>query len=892
MRATSATDALAATKFMPPRLPVGWVPRPRLAAQLETGLESPVTLLAATAGAGKSALLGAWAATRESGGPVAWLSLDVADSDRHRFWSGVLHALARARVPEPVASLTAHPAESIDLIVPALVNALFELEEPVVLVLDDLHELREGGVLADLDRLLRQSPPALRLVIATRSDPPLRLGRLRLAGELTEIREADLAFTERETGALLRAAGVELAPADVTRLWRRTEGWAAGLRLAALTLRGHPDPPRFVAAFAGDDAAMADYLLAEVLARQPDDLVEFLLRTSVVDFVCGELADAITGRTDGGRVLAQLEREHALVTALGDDRPWHRYHPLLRELLRSQLAFRMPEEIPEIHRRASRWYLASGRPSRALRHAAHAGDWDSVAAVASDHWLPLLVRGELSTLREVLERLPEGRAQADPEVALALAALKLDQADGDGDNAEELYGSARAGRELVPAARRACFDLGVAAVGLMRARLRGDVEAAQEAARELAGDSRAGVASGRLHSVAADLRALALLNLGLTELWTGELESARRNLESGRLAAKAAGRDWLVLVGTVHLGFQAALAGRLVRAQRRSDEGLELAARNGWLRTWPAGIAEGTLSCVALERNRLADAEAHFARGDELLSNSSYGPLRVAMRLMQARLLIARGCPELALEALEAAREAQVDWPVLPKLHGLIAGLEALALAAQGRRETALQAIGHEDGVPASAEEAAALAQLELLDGDPGAARAAVAPWLDGTRPALGSTATELWLLDAVASDAAADHAVAATSLERALDEAEPSGIRRPFVARGPAVALLLRRQLRNGTAHRSLVESLLGELERPAGNGRSRALLVESLSHREAAVLRFLPTMMSNREIASELFVSVNTVKTHLKSIYRKLDVADRREAVRRARELSLLGP
>ena len=218
------TDALAATKFIPPRVPVGWVPRPRLAERLESGLHNPLTLLAATAGAGKSALLGAWVAARDSGRPVAWLSLDGADRDRQRFWSGVLLALARSGAPEPVASLTAHPAASIEIVVPSLVNAMLELDEPVVLVLDDLHEVGEGGVIDDVDRLLRHAPPALRLVISTRSDPPLRLGRLRLAGGLTEIREAELAFTERETAALLRAAGIELAPADVTQLWRRTEG--------------------------------------------------------------------------------------------------------------------------------------------------------------------------------------------------------------------------------------------------------------------------------------------------------------------------------------------------------------------------------------------------------------------------------------------------------------------------------------------------------------------------------------------------------------------------------------------------------------------------------------------------------------------------------------------
>ena len=379
MTTTHDHDALSATKFTPPRVPVGWVGRPRLEARLEAGLQGPLTLLAAGAGAGKSAMLGAWVGGRDCTGVVAWLSLDRADRDRRRFWRGVLQALAAAGAPDPVASLAAHPVESIDLLIPALVNALVELEEPVVLVLDDLHEVGDSGVLADLDRLLRHPPHALRLVIATRVDPPLRLSRLRLTGELTQVREVDLAFTEIETADLLETAGVELAAADVRQLWLRTEGWAAGLRLAALTLQTHPDPPRFVAAFAGDDAAMADYLLSEVLAQQPDELVDFLLRTSIVDVICGDLADALTGGTHADDLLARLEREHALVSAHGDQRTWHRYHPLMRELLRSELRFRSPELISGLHRRAAAWYMAQGAPVDALRHAAEAGDWDTVA---------------------------------------------------------------------------------------------------------------------------------------------------------------------------------------------------------------------------------------------------------------------------------------------------------------------------------------------------------------------------------------------------------------------------------------------------------------------------------------------------------------------------------
>jgi LuxR family transcriptional regulator, maltose regulon positive regulatory protein len=869
----TAPEALAATKFTAPRVPSGWVPRQRLVDDLERGVRGPLTLLAASAGTGKSALLGAWCAGRDGGAPLGWLSLDPLDRDRRRFWRGVLQALARGGAVVDAPAIP--PTGSVDHVVPELVNALEDAGEPVVLVLDDLHEIGDGAAIADLDRLLRHPSPALRIVVATRVDPPLRLGRMRIAGELTDIRERDLAFTEPEAAALLRAAGIELAPADVGRLWQRTEGWAAGLRLAALTLRTHPDPARFVAAFAGDDAAMADYLVAEVLAQQPDDLVDFLLRTSIVDLITPELANALTGRADSAHVLARLEREHALVTALDDGGRWHRYHPLLRELLRTQLRYRLPAAPTNLHGRAARWFAAAGRPAEALRHAAGAGDWATVAALAGDHWVPLLVRGELSTLRSVLEGLPARRAERDPEVALALSAALLEV--GDEPAAAGLFDRAVARRDAVPAARRARFDLGVATVGLLRARLRGDLDRALAHAQPLIENADAG---------SAELRALALVNLGIAELWTGALDDARRHLEAARRGAAA---DWLVLVAVAHLAAHAVLTGRLERARRLAEEARALAAVRGWARSWPVGVAEGVLSGVALERNRRADAEPHLARAEELLAQASDVPLRMGVRVQRARLLAAGGRPEPALEALDGAGELAAGWPVSPALSGLMSSVRALCEAALGNAAAAAEALG---GGTHTAEDGAALARLRLLAGDPDGAREALAPWLDGAPAAFGSTPTELCLLDALARDAEADLEGASAALERALDQAEPHGLRRPFVELGASLAPLLRRQLRRGTSHRSLVEDLLRDVARPHADARPRTLLLERLSDREAAVLRFLPTMMSNGEIAGELFVSVNTVKTHLKSIYRKLDVPDRREAVRRARELELLAP
>src|SRR4051794_20679459 len=332
-------------------LPPALIARPRLVRRLESGVRGPLTLLAAPAGAGKTALIREWAA-RQSSLPVAWLVVDEAEREPRRFWRGVLDSLAEAGVPSPAA----HPGEGADALIAVLERTLEALATPVVLVLDDLHEVDDSPVVAELDRLLRRPPVALRLVIATRADPRLRVGRMRLEGALTELRAADLAFTLAETGELLAASGIDVPADTVPRLWERTEGWAAGLRLAALAMRDHPDPERFVAEFAGVDSTVADYLLAEVLARRPAEQREFLLRISILDSVCGELADALTGRADGAGMLATLEREHALIAPSDGARIWHRVHPLFAELLRSELSYRSPEAVPGLHRRAAAWF--------------------------------------------------------------------------------------------------------------------------------------------------------------------------------------------------------------------------------------------------------------------------------------------------------------------------------------------------------------------------------------------------------------------------------------------------------------------------------------------------------------------------------------------------------
>jgi LuxR family transcriptional regulator, maltose regulon positive regulatory protein len=889
----AVSDMLLATKFSVPRGPKAAVRRRRLLDLLDTGVQGPLTLVAAPAGAGKSALVSSWIAEDRPPGPVAWLSLDADDADRRRFWRAVLATLARATGDEAVAALAVSPREpmNIEMVLPALVDALAGREQPIVLVLDDFHEVVDA-VHEDLERLARFPPPALRLVILTRADPPIGLGRLRLDGSLSEIRAADLNFSLEEAGALFDALGIALAPEDLSRLWRRTEGWAAALRLAAVSLQHHPDPSGFIEYFAGSDATMSDYLVSEVLARQPPELRDFLLRTSVVDTLSADLADALTGTTDGHAMLTRLEHGGVLTTPLDERGTWHRYHPLFAELLRAELRAQLPQEAPQLHRRAATWLAEHGDDAAALRHAAAGSAWDLAADLTTTRWFHMMINGEMGTLRRILETMPRECVEASPELGLAFCGVLL--ARGDHAGAQPYLRRAEEDVALVPPDRRAQFAASRAAMGLYEGRLRGDPKAALQAARELL--ERDVVLENA--DLSSGVRSFVLGQLGIVELWTGDLDSATGHLERAHASAMEAGNDWTALAAVAHLAVARAFRGDIVRALRDADHAVGLAERRGWGRSEPAGAAYCVQAAVAIQRGRREEAAILVARASEALHETRDRPLRAVLALNRVLLLSDGGEPEAALSVLQVARDEVGDWPVLAPLDDQLLAHEALLRAAVGEREVGRALLERAERETATSVPVAnALARLRLLEGDPDAARDVLAPHLgvgdDSSANGMPvSVRAEAWLLDALALDALAEHDDAASSLERSLDLAEPAGLSRLIVEHGNLVRPLLHRHVRHGTAHAAIVGEALETIEH-RGSERSRAvavLLSEPLSEREQAILRYLPTMMSNQEIAGELFVSVNTVKTHLKAIYRKLDVSGRREAVQRGRELGLM--
>jgi LuxR family transcriptional regulator, maltose regulon positive regulatory protein len=814
--------------------------------------------------------------TREDGSDaIAHLALTREHSERRAFWLDLLAEAGRAR---PELSGLAVPSRASRGFA-ALREALDGLAGPLVVVMDDFHAIGTGDVLADVESLLARPHPNLRIVLATRSDPAIRLQRLRVAGELTEIRAADLAFTEAEAGELLRE--LDLPAAQVEALWTRTEGWAAALRLAELSLHDHPDPSAFISGFAGDDRAVSDYLTSEVLSAHDDETLGFLLRTSIVDRLNGELAEALAGVADGSHTIHELSRVEGLVDALDSRGTWVRYHPLFAEVLRAELKHRLPDELPALHSAASLWYAAHGDPLEGARHAVAAPDWQLAADLVGEHWLACVVGGSGAALRELAEQIPADIVDGDAELALAMAGLRLEA--GEIEAADELLVTAYELAEWLPAERRRRFAVTCTTTALYRARLDGDVEEALSAARLALREHWDG-------SIAVEVRALALANVGIAEFWAGDSDEALERLQAAAGLALEFGADFILFVAESYLAAVDARQGRLDDARSRARTAIELAERRGWADVSHIVIAYTALAAVHVWWNELDEAERLAGLAHEALGRSREPLLAPVVAQIRAHITAARGDPVRALEILRGGDPGRNLPQWLRVSAGLIEAELWLSLGEPARARKALGAIGTAE----LSDQEVGVARLELALGEPEAALRAVGHFLADERDTvLPVSRTEAWAIAAIARDELHDEPGALRAIERALDLAEPRGYASSIIRHGPPVRSLLRRRIAQGTAHRAFAGDLLSALDEQPGSGRPNGdPLLEPLSDRELTVLRFLPTLMSNAEIASEMFVSVNTVKTHLKHIYRKLGVSERRDAVRRGRELHLLSP
>lgn len=882
---------LLRSKLVAPALPDALVERPRLGELLAVGMRRPVTLVAAPAGWGKTVLLSWWSRTIAAAGRVAWLSIEPGDEGRH-FWSYLHAALSSTDLARQGHREALPPPETLphELFLARLADALARAPDSVVLVLDDLHHVRDGAVVGGLEFLLRHAGGRLRLVIGTRAEPPLPLHRWRLSGELSELRTEELSFTRPEAAELLARQGLALPDARLGELYARTEGWPAGLRLAAFGGRSRPEDAALVGEVGGDHHAIADYLIEEVLVGQPADVREALLRTSIVDRMSGGVVDALTGRTDGERFLAELDRANLFVVPLGTRRCAYRYHRLFGEVLRAELRREAPELIPELHRRAARWHTAHDLPIDALRHALAAQDWGYATGILVDHWHDLAPYGHDDTQRTLVPPPPPDGVKADPELALAYAADRLDLHDL--DSADRYLRLADRQRHLLADDRRDRFALIRAALRLAEAQLAGDAgRVLDEAPRMLALVRQPDPATQEPLDEGA--RAIALTALGSAQLATGDATGAESSLGAGLTAAQRAGLSCPRLACSSQLALVRAVHGELRCAERGARAALDLAACPGQSRPVHRAHAYLALALVNLQWDRLDDASASL----DLAARScdaSERPLAALIAVVRVQLLQARGDLAAGYQALLAGRRDLGEWRPPRYLEHWFAAVEADLRTARGDTGSARELLAPLEG-EASAPVAAALARVHLSEGDPNAALRALPPWSSDDGAAL-SLRLDAGLLEALAARRLGDARRATRALERVLELAEPEGFRLVFTRAGTPVRELLADHLDSGTAYWFMASELTAATgERPAPVGRASVgpgppALGEPLTEREMTVLRYLQSILSTVEIASELCVSVNTVKTHVRNIYRKLAATRRRDAVRRARELHLL--
>ena len=912
----SMPGPLIATKFHVPAAPPDWVPRPQLLESLDAALQRPckLILLSAPAGFGKTTLVAEWLRLR--GISAAWLSLDKDDNDPARFWRYLTAALQAAdgRLGRSVAlSLDAPQLPPVEGLVAALANDLALVEQPLVLVLDDYHRIETAGIHAGLNRLLDVLPAQVRILLATRADPPLGLARLRGRALLAETRTAELRFTREEAAALLnRVHHLELAEEDVDFLERRTEGWIVGLQLAALSLRRQPDRHAFVAAFAGDDRYVMDYLLEEVLQQQSPAVHSFLLQTAILERLCAPLCAAVTGMDDAASLLHQLEEANLFLLPLDNRRYWYRYHTLFADLLRRRLGKERTEiQRLELHRRASLWFEREGLIAEAVSQAFAAPDDDLVADLLERHGQAIFFRSETMLVHSWLKTLPEALLQERPLLAALYAntlahsggfdSPSLAAADRWLKTAEGTLAGIEAGAAPPGSAEYPHRDQARSLIGLTRAYLalwRGDppattVALARQALEELPAES-----DPRNDPNFLRIRSGLNNNLAISYLALGDEAAAAPALAEARRIGQACG-DLLNAYAAV--GMQCDVLrrkGRLAEACELCRE--ELKNLGGGDSVPYAGLVQIHLGQILLEWNDLDTAESALTRGLALSRLTAAPNILAIGSLALADLQQTRGDGMAALATLRQAVESAPNVRTWIESHRIRLRLRQgnfaeAGLWAQGRL---LEKEGQ--------EEALTLARTILaLNRAPLRTPPAAVPGMEALRQFLEreiraaldagwiDRRIELLILESLYWNARNDPERAASSLFEALVLAQPGGYIRRFVDEGEPAFLLLKGIAGKESELDPYIRRLLaaqtatGATRSPAQAGRQ---LVEPLSVRELEVLRLLADGCTNAEIAHKLVITLNTTKKHLTHVFGKLDVTSRAEAVARAKELGLL--
>lgn len=883
---SAATRTPSAQRATQPALLVERVRRPRLDATLDRGIQHALTLVSAGPGFGKTVTVAAWGERQRVDHLVAWLGLDQTDDTPHAFWSGVLAAIrATGAMPEDSALADITPASVFGAReVDNLAAGLPDLRRRVVLVLDDFHLVRNQEVLDSFGRLLARLPDRLRLVLISRSDPVLPLHRMRVAGELVEIRSRDLAFGRSEAAELFALEGVQLRDDQLDTLLARTEGWAAGLRLAAMSV-DHDDVDASVDRVTGSDHAIAEYLVGKVMGRLAPAERDFLLRTSVVDRLCGDLADSITGRTDGQLVLEKLQATNAFVTALDGEDRWFNYHPLLRDLLRHRLLLEQREVVPDLYRRVAEWMFIHDEPIESIRYSIKAQDWDRTGRTLLA-CIPLILSVRGPALARVLEPMAR-RANESPGVyeLLAACAYHMQRRDYTSMSRDSL--EAREYLDAAPADLRSTAGVLLDLFDQAGCRMSGDsvrqVALCEGILQVLDTNPRREIPLGR------HFRAIATTNLGVGRLWTDDLDEAERALVDAERQLADLGMELATLNTTAHLVLVDAMAGRCRRAERRAREALETVERRGWGSETQGMGLHLAYGMMLLSRGHAEPAGKVLSRGLSATSGPQTDrPIRLGLAIALVESAVLRGDAAEALEAdarVVAGIARTTATPIRMRRWADVAGAAALVL--DGRPAEAIDRLGElaqDRGFSAAWQRvwlARALLDTGALHRMDGLLRPMTEPGWQFREPVVFAR-----VLLAVVAERQHRDGVALAELTAAVDLAQAEGIRRPFLLLGDRLTSILRRYLVLDGAHPAFVSALVGEAPEAARDDRG----LEHLTERELIVLKYLPTMLKAGEIADDLFVSVNTVKAHLRSMYRKLGVSNRREAVERARALGLL--
>ena len=913
--AHTAAAGLLATKFFTPPLREGWIARPRLVERLPSGVVHRLTLVSAAAGFGKSTLLAEWvqrtsAAGGAAGPAIAWLSLDEADNDPVHFLSYVIAALQRAMpgvasdLVAPLRSPQPPPAESV---VAALVNELAAIPDTLVLILDDYHTITSTAVNSAVAFLLENLPPNLHLVISTRADPPIPIARLRSRGQVAEIRTDDLRFTPDEAAAFLnQTMGLALSPEQVAALDERAEGWIAGLQMAALSMRGRDDPDAFIRAFAGTHRFIMDYLLEEVLAREPEEVRTFLLQTSILTRLTGPLCDAVTGISAGQEMLERLERRNLFVVPLDDERRWYRYHHLFADLLQARLQQSHPQLIAALHRQAAAWYEAHKLLDEAIEHAFAAGDPERAARLVEENHPRLQGRGELATLRGYMQRLPEAALHSRPLLCI-FSAMGAAWA-GRTDEAEQLLRVAES--HLLPGAEAPQARALAGTIAYVRSRIagmRGSLAHAVELAR---------LAKESVPASDTNMQLSITIMLGYAHFLRGDLDRAVEALDEVIRLGRATG-DMAAVAALCVLARARYLQGRLREAAGVYRQALQVIEEQRERRPGATSIVDAGMGELLCERNELFSSVHHLQQG--LATMQRWGkPDDLALTLVAlARALQAQGDLSAAEAALSRAMQTVQMQSTFPEARGAVEVARVRLWLAQGNLPGAARwardSAPPPDQEPNLVEELRQIARARVLIGqgrhDDAATllgRLAEAAEASGRYGRL----IEILALEALALCAQRRSGEALAALERALALAEPEGYVRVFVDEGEPMARLLaelkeRRELGEpkgqGAPSRAYLDRLLSAFPASVAPAAERALssagslsspssLVEPLSERELEVLRLMAEGLTNKEIAARLIIALGTVKAHLHNISGKLGAQNRTHAIARAKELGLL--